>query len=173
MTQLEKIYLGAGCFWCSEAILERVDGIHDVVSGYMGGSVEDPSYKDVCTGTTGHAEVVEVHFDPSTIPLEELLEWFWEMHDPTTLNRQGADTGTQYRSVIFYENERQREIAETSRANAAPRFKDPIVTEIAPAGPFYRAEGYHQDYYRLNSGQPYCRAVIAPKLEKLHKKKGG
>jgi peptide-methionine (S)-S-oxide reductase len=167
MTKTETIHLAAGCFWCSEAILERVDGVMDVVSGYMGGSSKDPSYQEVCSGNTGHAEVVRVTFDPKKISLEGLLNWFWEMHDPTTLNRQGADTGTQYRSAIFYENDEQKKIAEVSKENASHHFKDPIVTEITKAGPFYPAESYHQDYYRLNREQPYCRAVISPKLEKM------
>lgn len=166
----EIAYLGTGCFWCTEAILSRVDGIDKVTAGYMGGHTEDPSYQDVCSGETGHAEIVQIEFDPSRISFEQILEWFWVMHDPTTLNAQGADVGTQYRSVIFYRDEAQRELAERSKAaaGASGRFSRPIVTEISPATHFYPAEGYHQDYYRLNENAPYCRAVIAPKLSKLH-----
>ena len=165
----EVATFGAGCFWCVEAVLEQVDGVADITSGYMGGDAPNPSYKDVCTGRTGHAEVVQVTFDPKVLPYEELLDWFWRLHDPTTLNRQGADVGTQYRSAIFYHSEGQREVAEKSRAAAAASgvFADPIVTEITAAGPYYEAEGYHQDYYRQNKEQGYCRAVIRPKLNKL------
>lgn len=162
---------GAGCFWCVEAVLERLDGVHDVVSGYMGGVVEDPTYSDVCTGQTGHAEVVQVHFDASRISYDALLEWFWKLHDPTTLNRQGADTGTQYRSAIFVHDEEQRRAAEASRTAHAKDFQSPIVTEITDASTFWVAEVDHQDYYRLNPNAGYCRAVIAPKLEKLDSKK--
>ncbi len=167
----EVATLGAGCFWCVEAVLEQIDGVIDVTSGYMGGHVPDPTYRQVCTGTTGHAEVVQVTFDPAKLPYEKLLEYFWKLHDPTTRDRQGNDVGTQYRSVIFYHSEAQRVAAETSRREAAGAFPRPIVTEIVEAGPFYKAEEYHQDYYRLNKVQPYCRAVIAPKLEKLHLRK--
>ncbi len=159
--------LGAGCYWCTEAVLEQLDGVLDVQSGFMGGQVANPSYKEVCTGKTGHAEVVQVRFDPSVISYEALLEWFWRLHDPTSLNRQGADVGTQYRSVIFVHSPEQREVAERSKAAAQEHFKDPIVTEITDAGPFYPAEDYHQNYYRTNKTQGYCRMVIAPKLEKL------
>lgn len=158
---------GAGCFWCVEAVFERLDGVRSVVSGYMGGEVEDPSYREVCSGQTGHAEVVRIRFEPETITYEELLDWFWRSHDPTTPNRQGADTGTQYRSVIFYHNEQQKQTAQASKAAAQRHFAAPIVTEIAPASEFYPAEDYHQDYYRLNAGAPYCRMVITPKLKKL------
>ncbi|MBI5851428.1 MAG: peptide-methionine (S)-S-oxide reductase MsrA [Planctomycetes bacterium] len=158
---------GAGCFWCVEAVLEQLDGVLDVQSGYMGGSVADPSYEQVCTGTTGHAEVVHVRFDSSRIAYATLLEWFWKLHDPTTLNQQGADHGTQYRSVIFAHDDAQRVAAESSRAAAQARFRDPIVTEITPAGPFYVADPHHQDFYRGNKAYGYCRAVIVPKLEKL------
>ena len=139
------------------------------VSGYMGGDVKNPSYKAVCTGKTGHAEVVQIKFDPNVTSLETLIEFFWEAHDPTTLNRQGADVGTQYRSAIFYENEGQRKIAEGSRAKAmsSGKFSRPIVTEITEASTFYPAEDYHQEYYELNKSYPYCRAVITPKLKKL------
>lgn len=159
--------LGAGCFWCVEAVLEQLDGVLSVSSGYMGGESANPSYKDVCTGTTGHAEVVQVEFDPNTISYDAILAWFWRLHDPTTLNRQGADVGTQYRSVIFYHSEAQRESALRSKELAQPDFSDPIVTEISEAGPYYPAEAYHQDYYQNNKTQGYCRAVIAPKLDKL------
>ncbi len=159
--------LGAGCFWCVEAVLEQLDGVLGVTSGYMGGESENPTYKDVCTGTTGHAEVVQVEFDPATISYDAILAWFWRLHDPTTLNRQGADVGTQYRSVIFYHSEAQREAALRSKEAAQPDFSDPIVTEISEAGPYYTGEAYHQDYYRNNKTQGYCRAVIAPKLDKL------
>ena len=158
---------GAGCFWCVEAVLEQFDGVTNVVSGYMGGTTPDPTYEQVCSGMTGHAEVVQVTFDPSRLPYEKLLETFWKLHDPTTLNRQGADAGTQYRSAIFYHSEAQREAAERSKKEAASMFSDPIVTEITKAGKLYVAEKYHQDYYRLNRQQGYCRYVIAPKLEKL------
>ncbi|MDA0373165.1 MAG: peptide-methionine (S)-S-oxide reductase MsrA [Planctomycetota bacterium] len=163
----ETITLGAGCFWCIEAVLEQVDGITDVVSGYMGGAVIDPTYEQVCSGTTGHAEVVQVHFDPSRIDRDLLLDWFWQAHDPTTLNRQGNDIGTQYRSAVFYHSEEQRIAAEASRDRAQAKFTSAIVTEITPASTFYSAEAYHQDYYRANKQQGYCRFIIAPKLEKL------
>jgi peptide-methionine (S)-S-oxide reductase len=160
---------GAGCFWCVEAVLEQLDGVVSVTSGYMGGTVENPTYKQVCTGTTGHAEVVQVAYDPSRTSYGELLTWFWRLHDPTTLNRQGNDVGTQYRSAIFYHTEAQREAAEASKKALAEAgvFNDPIVTEITAAGRFYGAEDYHQDYYRQNRRQSYCRFVIAPKLGKL------
>jgi len=158
---------GAGCFWCTEAVLEQLDGVLDVRSGYMGGSVPDPSYEDVCSGETGHAEVVQVHFDPQRISYDTLLDWFWKLHDPTTLNRQGNDVGTQYRSVIFVHTDDQRRAAEASKARAQKDFGKPIVTEISAAGPFYEAEDYHQDYYRGNKRQPYCQVMIAPKLHKL------
>jgi peptide-methionine (S)-S-oxide reductase len=160
---------GAGCFWCVEAVLEQLDGVLDVTSGYMGGHVADPSYRDVCTGSTGHAEVVEVRFDPERIGYSELLDWFWRLHDPTTLNRQGADVGTQYRSAIFTHSDEQREQAEASKAaaDATGAFSSPIVTEITPAGAYYPAEADHQDFYRQNREYGYCRAIITPKLGKL------
>lgn len=163
----ETATFGAGCFWCVEAVLEQIDGVHDVVSGYMGGEIENPTYKQICTGTTGHAEVVQVHFDPNVVTFDDLVELFWDLHDPTTLNRQGADVGTQYRSAIFYHSETQRESAEAGKTTANPRFGGRIVTEITPASTFYEAEDYHQDYYFANREQPYCRAVISPKLKKL------
>ena len=165
----EVATLGAGCFWCIEAVLLQVEGVRAVRSGYMGGRVENPTYQEICTGRTGHAEVVEVTFDPAVLSYEHLLAWFWKLHDPTTLNRQGADVGTQYRSAIFVHSEEQRRVAEASKAaqDASGTFADPIVTEITDAESFWVAEDYHQDYYRQNKRQPYCRAVIAPKLDKL------
>jgi peptide-methionine (S)-S-oxide reductase len=163
--------LGGGCFWCLEAVFERVDGVASVVSGYAGGTTENPTYQEVCTGKTGHAEVVQIHFDPAKVSYEALLDLFWRAHDPTTLNRQGADVGTQYRSIILYHNEAQRAAAEQSRTTAQSRFAAPIVTEIVPLRRFYPAENYHQDFYRNNRTHGYCRAVIAPKLEKLEKEK--
>ncbi|WP_269526057.1 peptide-methionine (S)-S-oxide reductase MsrA [Coraliomargarita parva] len=165
---LEVACFGAGCFWCVEAVFERLDGVKEVESGYMGGDVPNPSYREVCTGRTGHAEVTRIYFDPAIISYAKLLEWFWKSHDPTTLNRQGADVGTQYRSVIFYYSEEQRTIAEAAKIKAQKLIADPIVTEITAASVFYPAEDYHQDYYQLNGSAPYCRAVIRPKLEKLH-----
>jgi peptide-methionine (S)-S-oxide reductase len=164
----EMITLGAGCFWCTEAVFQQIPGVLSVKPGYTGGKTKNPSYEDICTGQTGHAEVAQLTFDPQKASLEKILEVFWESHDPTTLNRQGADVGTQYRSAIFYENDTQKEIAEKSKAAAAKKFTKPIVTEITKAPEFYVAENYHQNYYRLNKNKnPYCRAVIAPKLRKL------
>ncbi|MGE0143210.1 MAG: peptide-methionine (S)-S-oxide reductase MsrA [Planctomycetota bacterium] len=158
---------GAGCYWCVEAVLERLDGVLDVRSGFMGGSVPDPSYEAVCSGETGHAEVVQVDFDPARVSFDELLGWFWQLHDPTTLNRQGADYGTQYRSVIFFHDDTQREQALASKAKAQAEFAEPIVTEISPASTFYEAKGEHQDFYRNNPAYGYCRVVIRPKMKKL------
>jgi len=166
----ELATLGGGCFWCTEAVLERLDGVKAVPSGYAGGKTENPTYKEVCKGDTGHAEVIQVEFDPKTISYEQLLEVCWEAHDPTTLNRQGADTGTQYRSIILYHNEAQKLAAEKSKRTAAAKFAQPIVTEIVPLTKFYPAEGYHQDFYRTNPNYSYCRIVIRPKLEKLDPK---
>jgi peptide-methionine (S)-S-oxide reductase len=166
-TEMETATFGAGCFWCVEAVFERLDGVKSVVSGYMGGHVLDPSYQEVTTGLTGHAEVVQIIFDPEVIDYGTLLEWFWRSHDPTTPNRQGADVGSQYRSVLFYHSEAQRIAAETSKKTAQKKFSSPIVTEISPASAFYKAEGYHQDYYRFNQHVPYCQIVISPKLRKL------
>ena len=164
----EYITLGAGCFWCTEAVFQQIPGVISVTSGYMGGNVKDPTYDDVCTGTTGHAEVSRVVFDPQKTSLDKVLEVFWEAHDPTTLNRQGADMGTQYRSAIFYNNDAQKQAAEKSKAAAAKEFSKPIVTEITSAGEFYPAENYHQNYYTLNKNKnPYCSMVISPKLRKL------
>lgn len=158
---------GAGCFWCVEAVFEKLEGVHAVESGYMGGQTDDPTYREVCSGTTGHAEVTQIHFDPSVIQFETLLDWLWRSHDPTTLNRQGADAGTQYRSAIFYHDEAQRTAAEASKKAAQAHFDRPIVTEITKATTFYPAEDDHQDYFRLNPAAPYCQMVIYPKLQKL------
>ncbi|MCA8971289.1 MAG: peptide-methionine (S)-S-oxide reductase MsrA [Planctomycetes bacterium] len=165
--RLEVATFAAGCFWCVEAVLEQVEGVHDVESGYTGGTTSRPTYKEVCSGATGHAEAVRVHFDPAKISYTELLEWFWALHDPTTLNRQGHDVGTQYRSAIFWHDEAQRAAAEASKTSHAGEFAAPIVTEITRATEFWPAEVDHQDYYRLNPNAGYCRAVIAPKLMKM------
>jgi peptide-methionine (S)-S-oxide reductase len=163
----EVITLGAGCFWCTEAVYQQIPGVLSVTSGYMGGSVKNPTYEQVCNGDTGHAEVVQVVYDPVKVTLGQILKTFWHVHDPTTLNRQGADEGTQYRSAIFFHQPAQKTVAEQSLKEATPAFSRPIVTEISAAAEFYPAEGYHQDYYRLNKRRnPYCRAVIAPKLRK-------
>jgi peptide-methionine (S)-S-oxide reductase len=160
---------GAGCFWCVEAVLLQVDGVESVVSGYMGGQTDNPTYKDICTGTTGHAEVVQVTYNPTVLPYKDLLDWFFRLHDPTTLNRQGGDRGTQYRSAIFFHTQEHAAIAREMIAaiGAAEIFDDPIVTEVTPVSTFYLAEAYHQDYYSQNARQGYCRAVIMPKLKKL------
>ncbi len=168
-TTNEIATFGAGCYWCVEAVLQQVDGVLALRSGFMGGDVEDPSYEAVCMGVTGHAEVVEVTFDPSVLSYRELLGWFWRLHDPTTLNSQGADVGTQYRSVIFTHSESQATgAAESLRvADSSGVFADSIVTELSPASTFWPAKGEHQDYYRQNKTQGYCHMVIRPKLEKL------
>lgn len=164
----EVITLGAGCFWCIEAAYRQLDGVQAAVSGYMGGTVASPTYEQICEGTTGHAEVVQVVFDPKKISAEKILSWFWDLHDPTTLNRQGADVGTQYRSAIFYHSDAQKTVAEASKKAAQANFKDPIVTEITKAPVFYPAENYHQDFYFQNkSNNGYCRVVVEPKLKKL------
>jgi len=163
----ELATFGGGCFWCLEAVFQKLDGVHSVASGYMGGAMKDPDYRSVCSGTTGHAEVVQVGFDPEVITFEELLQWFWRMHDPTTLNRQGNDVGTQYRSVIFYHSEAQREAAKASKTAAQAAFPSPIVTEISAAEAFYVAEDYHQNYFNEHQEAPYCQLLIAPKLDKL------
>jgi peptide-methionine (S)-S-oxide reductase len=163
--------LGGGCFWCMEAVFERLSGVKSVTSGFAGGHTENPTYQQVCTETTGHAEVTQIEFDPEKISYPKLLEVFWQAHDPTTLNRQGADEGTSYRSIILYRDEKQKLIAEKSKLEAQENFKHPIVTEIVPLTKFYQAEDYHQEYYDNNSSAPYCQVVIAPKLEKLQKKK--
>lgn len=158
---------GAGCFWCVEAVFENLEGVHTVVSGYMGGELDNPTYREVCSGTTGHAEVVQIHYDPALIRYETLLDWLWRSHDPTTLNRQGADCGSQYRSVIFTHDQPQRVASEAAKAAAQKQFKAAIVTEIRESSTFYPAEDDHQDYYRLNPTAPYCQRVIRPKLQKL------
>ncbi|HED66943.1 MAG TPA: peptide-methionine (S)-S-oxide reductase [Planctomycetes bacterium] len=165
----ELATLGAGCFWCVEAVLSRLDGVLEARSGFMGGDPARTSYREVCTGTTGHAEVVQVRFDPTRISYDELLSWFWRLHDPTTRDRQGNDVGPQYRSVIFTHSAEQEQAAKASRdaAEASGSFAGPIVTEIAAAGAFHPAEEEHDDYYARNKDQGYCRMVIAPKLEKL------
>ncbi len=170
--QIDTATFGTGCFWCTEAIFDQLNGVLKVTSGYSGGKVDNPTYKQVCTGETGHAECVQIQYEPNKITFDELLEVFWQVHDPTTLNRQGADVGTQYRSVIFYHNEDQRRKAEHYKAelNKSGAFKDPVVTEIAPATKFYSAEAYHQEYYANNKNKnPYCAMVIRPKLEKFQK----
>ncbi|MCK9425131.1 MAG: peptide-methionine (S)-S-oxide reductase MsrA [Ignavibacteriaceae bacterium] len=170
-TKLDTATFGSGCFWCSEAIFERVKGVHKVISGYAGGSAENPSYEQVCTGKTGHAEVCQIMFDPSVVSFADLLKIFWKTHDPTTLNRQGADAGTQYRSVIFYHSDEQKKIAEYYKLELAKSgsWEDPIVTEISPFTKFYSAEEYHQNYFANNPTQGYCSFVIAPKVEKFEK----
>jgi peptide-methionine (S)-S-oxide reductase len=167
MQKLEKATFGAGCFWCIEAVFQRIKGVKSVISGYSGGKVENPTYEEVCSGRTGHAEVVQITFDPKVISYEEILDVFWKVHDPTSLNRQGPDEGTHYRSIILYHDEEQKRIAEKSRAEVSKSFDKPIVTEIRPLTKFYKAEDYHQDYYNRNRNAPYCRLVIHPKLEKL------
>lgn len=162
---------GAGCFWCTEAVFLNVKGVSKVESGYAGGKVKNPTYREVCSGLTGHAEVTQITFDPSVVSFEELLEIFWNTHDPTTLNRQGADEGTQYRSAVFYHNDEQKKIAEAYRKQLedAHVFKNPIVTEITALNNYYPAEDYHQNYYALNPNQGYCQYVIRPKVEKFKK----
>lgn len=169
-SDLETITLGAGCFWCVEAVFQMLDGVESVISGYSGGELDNPTYEQISTGRTGHAEVVQVHFDPKIISLAEILDVFWKTHDPTTLNRQGADVGTQYRSAIFYHSDAQKEIAEKSKqaADKSGLFDDPIVTEITAFTEFYKAEIYHQNYYDQNRNQPYCRVVIDPKVKKVN-----
>ncbi|MFA6596562.1 MAG: peptide-methionine (S)-S-oxide reductase MsrA [Ignavibacteriaceae bacterium] len=170
-TKLDTATFGSGCFWCTEAIFERVKGVHKVISGYSGGTTENPSYEQVCTGKTGHAEVCQIIFDPSVVPYEELLKIFWKTHDPTTLNRQGADSGTQYRSVIFYHSEKQKNLAEHYKLelDKSGAWENPIVTEISPFTKFFPAEAYHQNYFANNPTQGYCSFVIAPKVEKFEK----
>lgn len=169
VSEVEQATFGTGCFWCTEAVFSKMRGIKSAVSGYMGGIVENPTYQDVCTGLTQHAEVVQLAFNPDDVSYEEILDVFWVSHDPTTLNRQGQDVGTQYRSVIFYHSERQREIAENSKISLqrSGTFDDSIVTEITAATTFYPAEEYHQAFYRRNPQHQYCRLVIDPKLKKL------
>lgn len=171
MTQAETITLGGGCFWCVEAVFDDLRGVEDVVSGYMGGATANPTYEDICGGRTGHAEVIQVMFDPSVISFREILEVFFAVHDPTTLNRQGNDAGTQYRSVIFYHTAEQKEIAERviQSVGGGKVWDDPVVTEVAPAGVFYPAEDYHQEFFKRNPHQGYCMAVVSPKLSKFRK----
>jgi len=168
---LEMVTLGGGCFWCTEAAFLELRGVERVESGYSGGTVPNPSYNQVCTGATGHAEVVQVTFNPRVISLHGLLEFFFTIHDPTTLNRQGADNGTQYRSVIFYRDSRQKEIAEQviRQIGASGAWGRPIVTHVIPFSAFYKAEDYHQNYFRKNPSQPYCQVVIAPKVAKMRR----
>ena len=166
-TNLQTATFGMGCFWCADALYQRFTGVEKVVCGYAGGPRPNPTYEQVCTGATGHAEVVQVTFDPAKITYAQLLEIFWDVHNPTTLNQQGADTGTQYRSVILYENDAQRQAAEASKKAAQAKFKTPIVTEISALKAFYPAEDYHQDYFRKHPDAPYCAYVISPKVEKL------
>lgn len=166
---MEKALLGGGCFWCIEAVYNRLEGVVSAVSGYAGGARKNPSYEQVCTGATGHAEVVEVTYDPSIISYREILEVFWVIHNPTTLNQQGADRGTQYRSVIYYYNEAQKEMALESMKEVQMKWEDPIVTELSIAPEFYPAEAYHQNYYTEHPTQGYCYAVISPKVEKFMK----
>lgn len=168
---MEQITLGSGCFWCTEAVFERLKGVESAVSGYSGGKTKDPFYKEVCAGTTGHAEVVQVTFDPEVIPVIEILEVFWKTHDPTTLNRQGNDVGTQYRSAVFYHNEEQKKVAEELMAelDKSGAWSDPIVTEITAFEKFWPAEDYHQSYFELNGSQPYCQFVVGPKVDKFKK----
>ena len=168
---METATFGNGCFWCTEAVFQRLKGVSSVQSGYAGGQLNNPTYEQVCGGDTGHAEVLQITFDPTHITYDELLEVFWKTHDPTTLNRQGNDVGTQYRSVIFYHNENQKKLAEQykKKLDAEGIWKDPIVTEITPFTNFFPAENYHRDYYKRNGYQPYCVFVIKPKVEKLEK----
>lgn len=169
--QLETATFGAGCFWCVEAVYQELIGVEKVISGYAGGSVENPTYQQVCSGTTGHAEVAQISYDPDLISYQELLDVFWRTHDPTTLNRQGADVGPQYRSAIFYHDEKQKALAEKSKqeTDASDLWPNPIVTEISPLTRFYPAEDYHQNYFRQNPHQPYCQMVISPKMSKFRK----
>jgi peptide-methionine (S)-S-oxide reductase len=162
-----RITFGGGCFWCIEAVFARFDGVKSAVSGYAGGKTPNPTYRQICEGNTGHAEVVQIEFDPGKTSYEKMLEIFWAAHDPTTLNRQGMDVGTQYRSVIFYETDAEKAAAQKSKQAAQADFRQPIVTEIARLEKFYPAEDYHQDYFEINGRAPYCQAVIAPKLREL------
>lgn len=166
---LEIATLGGGCFWCTEALFKRLRGIMSVMSGYSGGNIENPSYENVSSGATGHLEAIQIEFDPVVIPYEKILEVFWATHDPTTLNRQGQDVGTQYRSAIFYHSAKQKEIAEKSKEKIqqSEKFKDNIVTEILPFDKFYKAEDYHQNFYDKNKSSPYCQIIINPKIKKL------
>ncbi len=167
MSPTESIVLGGGCFWCVEAVYEGLDGVLDVTSGYAGGATKAPDYDSVCSGRTGHAEVVKITFDPAKITLDQILEWFWKAHDPTTPNRQGADVGTQYRSIILVRSDEQLAAVEKSKSQAQKEFTAPIITEVGELAEFHPAEPYHQDYYRNNPGAGYCSWVIRPKLAKL------
>ena len=169
--ELDTAIFGAGCFWCVEAIFQQLEGVEKVASGYSGGARENPTYDQVCSGATGHAEVIKVIYDPAKISFVDLLEVFWGVHDPTTLNRQGADVGTQYRSVIFYTDDTQKKLAEDykEKLNVSGAFPQPVVTEISPLKSFYVAENYHQNYFNENGNQPYCSLVIKPKLDKFKK----
>lgn len=168
---MEIATFGSGCFWCTEAIFQQLKGVESAISGYSGGNVKNPTYNEVCSGQTGHAEVIQVKFNPEIITYTELLEVFWQTHNPTTLNRQGADVGTQYRSVIFYHSNEQKKLAETlkRKLDEAKIYNDPIVTDITEFDTFYKAEEYHQEYYDNNKAQPYCNFVITPKLDKFKK----
>ena len=170
-SNLETITVGGGCYWCVEAVYENLNGVKSVVSGFSGGKVANPTYEEVCTGTTGHAEVVQITYDKSVTDLNEIFKVFFTVHDPTTLNRQGADVGTQYRSVIFYKNEEQKKAAQSiiAELNKAKVYDSPIVTKVEPFTKFYKAEDYHQNYYANNKNQPYCKMVIQPKIEKFEK----
>ncbi|MCZ2277195.1 MAG: peptide-methionine (S)-S-oxide reductase MsrA [Bacteroidia bacterium] len=172
LTRPDTAVFGTGCFWCTEAIFQNLKGVEKVIPGFSGGKIKNPSYKEVCTGLTGHAECLEIIFDAAVISYHELLEVFWESHDPTSLNRQGNDIGTQYRSVIFYKDENQKQLAEQSKIEltSSGQFSKPVMTEIVPLDVFYPAENYHQQYYNLHGDQPYCRFVISPKVEKFKKK---
>ena len=169
--KLEKITFGAGCFWCVEAVFQRVKGVKSVTSGYMGGKLKNPTYREVCSGLTGHAEVCQLSYDPKEVSVATLLEIFWQTHDPTTLNRQGADTGTQYRSAVFFHTTEQQKEAEAwkNKLNESHVFPNPIVTEITAASEFYVAEDYHQNYFNENGTEPYCQIVIKPKMDKFLK----
>ena len=170
MTNTAIATFGAGCFWCVEAVYQRLEGVLKVESGYEGGTIKNPTYREICTGQTGHAEVCRLTYDPAVVRFEDLLEVFWKTHDPTTLNRQGSDVGTQYRSVVFYHNEEQKIAAEAymQQLDAAGTFNAKIVTEISPTTTFYVAENYHQDYFNQNGYQPYCQFVVRPKVEKFN-----
>jgi peptide-methionine (S)-S-oxide reductase len=168
--KLETATVGGGCFWCTEALFTRLPGVKGVTSGFAGGKTAYPTYEQVCSGRTGHAEVIQVSYDPKEVSYEKILETFWIAHDPTTLNRQGADTGTQYRSIILYNSPEQKAAAEKSKAAAQKNFKDPIVTEIAPLTSYYKAEDYHQEYFKTHPNAPYCQSVIAPKVHKFEMK---
>jgi len=171
MRHYERATFGGGCFWCTEAVFERLEGVEEVIAGYAGGEKENPSYEEVSSGRTEYAEVIQISYDPEKISYEELLEVFWNTHDPTTPNRQGPDVGPQYRSVIFYHDETQKRLAQASKTKvgASRKYKDSIVTEILPLKNFFKAEEYHQNYYRSNPQAPYCQVVVNPKLEKLEK----